>query len=112
MQIKRSKSQDMNLHWLKDKESREQLLTKLEKRFNNKVDYFTKHHTINNHKISYPTYVRDTINSQRLQLNTIYINNIHIRLQECVNYTSKGNLTTRMRTSNESNPGGKFTVQD
>ena len=83
MQMKRSKSWDINLHWLRDRGIREQCLIKWEKGSSNKVDYFTKHHTINHHKISCPKYVRDTNNLLRSQLNTIYEQDTHKTTRMC-----------------------------
>ena len=61
MQMKRSKTWDMHLHWLRDKTKQKFFSVYWDKGANNHADYFTKHHptvhhrTIRNSKI----YVRD-----------------------------------------------------
>ena len=83
MEMKRSKSWDINLHWLQDRENRKQFKVLWKKGADNAVDYFTKHHTINHHKVSQPKYVRDTINCLRSQLTTICEQDTHKTSRVC-----------------------------
>ena len=44
IQMKKSKSWDMNLHWLRDRQNQKQFLLTWEQGLKNLADYFTKHH--------------------------------------------------------------------
>ena len=46
IQMKRSKSWDMNLHWLRNKEFLKKFKILWDKGEHNGADYFTKHHSI------------------------------------------------------------------
>ena len=61
MQMKRSKTWDMHLHWLRDKEKQKQFKVIWDKGSNNKTDYFTKHHPTIHHRRMQNTkmYVQD-----------------------------------------------------
>ena len=61
IQMKKSKSWDMHLHWLRDQELRNKLKIQWEKGKLNTSDYFTKHHAISHHRKQRPLYVRDAI---------------------------------------------------
>ena len=56
---KRSKSWDMRLFWLRDKERLKQFQFHWERGVNNKADYFTKHHTAKHHREIRALYVQD-----------------------------------------------------
>ena len=58
IQMKRSKSWDMNLHWLRDKEFLKQFKILWGKGEHNGADYFTKHHSIKHHRLTRSDYVR------------------------------------------------------
>ena len=73
MQLKKSKSWDMNLHWLRDRENTKYFNVHWEKGIYNTSDYFTKHHPISHHRNERPKYVRDMINLLRTNLNAIYM---------------------------------------
>ena len=60
MQLKKSKSWDMHLHWLRDRENRKHFKVVWHKGKDSKADYFTKHHSIVQHRQTRPRYVRDT----------------------------------------------------
>ena len=62
MVMKRSKSWDMNLHWLRDKEVQKHFNIHWEKGSGNGGDYFTKHHPTIHHRQQRSRYVRDTLN--------------------------------------------------
>ena len=57
MQMKRSKSWDMRLHWLRDRSLRDEFKVIWDKGINNLADYFTKHFTAEDHRRVWPTYV-------------------------------------------------------
>ena len=59
IQLKKSKSWDMHLHWLRDRENRNQFKVNWLKGKDIKADYFTKHHSIVHHRRTRPKYVRD-----------------------------------------------------
>ena len=61
MQMKRSKSWDMHLHWLRDRETREHFNVIWERGLDNRVDYFTKHHPTVHHRIQRKNYIRDKV---------------------------------------------------
>ena len=65
MQMKRSKSWDMHLHWLRDREARNHFDVMWEKGLDNKVDYFTKHHPTVHHRAQRPNYIRDKVDHYR-----------------------------------------------
>ena len=56
---KKSKSWDMRLCWLRNRELQSQFKVFGERGSKNEADYFTKHHPINYHRTIRPTYVRD-----------------------------------------------------
>ena len=56
MQLKISKSWDMNLHWLGDEENRKQFKVLLNEGKDNSGDYFIKHHTIVHYRHTRPRY--------------------------------------------------------
>ena len=62
MFMKRSKSWDMNLHWLRDKEVEQHLNIHYEKDSGNGCDYFTKHHPTIHYRQQRSKYVRDVLN--------------------------------------------------
>ena len=84
MQLKKSKSWDMNLHWLRDRENNKEFKVHWERGIYNTSDYFTKHHSISHHKNERPKYIKDKINALSSDLNLIF-NNTHVGLQGCVN---------------------------
>jgi hypothetical protein len=49
IQPKRTKAMDMQLHWLRDRESQDQFKIYWQPGKTNLVDYFTKHHLLPNH---------------------------------------------------------------
>ena len=57
--MKKSKSWDMNLHWLRDKETLNDFKIIWDKGKNNGTDYFTKNHPIIHHRRMRPKYIRD-----------------------------------------------------
>jgi hypothetical protein len=61
MQMKKSKTWDMHLHWLRDKEKQKYFNVFWDKGSNNYADYFTKHHPIIHHRRirNERTYIRD-----------------------------------------------------
>ena len=72
IQLKRSKSWDMNLHWLRDRETRKHFNIIWEHGKNNKGDYFTKHHPIIHHRKERKNYVKDIVNNMFSNLKNIY----------------------------------------
>ena len=56
----------MKLHWLCDKQNSEQFVFPWDKRTLNKVDHFTKHHSIPHHRQMRPKYVLNTIQENLL----------------------------------------------
>ena len=62
IQMKRSKSWDMNFYWLRDKKALKEFNIIWEKRSAHDVDYFTKHHATVHHRAVRPQYIRDCIN--------------------------------------------------
>ena len=63
IQLKKSKSWDMHMHWLRDREQRKHFLVKYGKGKDNDSDYFTKHHPTTHHLTERKKFVRDVINS-------------------------------------------------
>ena len=61
IQLKKSKSWDMNFHWLRDKELQNKIKVVWKKGKANNADYFTKHHAIKHQRKTRPTYIKDTI---------------------------------------------------
>ena len=53
----------MNLHWLRDRETKKYLQVIWSKGSNNKTDYFTKTHPTPYHRAQRPNYVQDFITS-------------------------------------------------
>ena len=62
IQMKRSKSWDMNFHWLRDKETMKEINVNWGKGKDNFADYFTKHHSIVHHRRMRPIYIKDIMN--------------------------------------------------
>ena len=72
IQLKRSKSWDMNLHWLRDRETKKQFKILLNKGIDNTADYFTKtSHTTLHHRQKRPLYIRDMVNALFCDLKNI-----------------------------------------
>ena len=61
IQMKRSKSWDMNFHWLRDKETLKEIDIAWGKGTENYADYFTKHHSLVHHRKMRSIYIRDII---------------------------------------------------
>ena len=61
IQMKRSKSWDMNFHWLRDKETLKEINIAWKKGDENYADYFTKHHSLVHHRKMRLIYIRDII---------------------------------------------------
>ena len=76
IQLKKSKSWDMNLHWLREKELLKKIKIKWDKGVNNTGDYFTKHHSITHHRKMRPFYVKDLIQKVNSIYHTLLIKNI------------------------------------
>jgi len=70
--MKKSKSWDMNLHWLRDKEVQKYFKIFWEKGSGNGGDYFTKHHPTIHHRTQRGRYVRDTLNMLSCNIASIY----------------------------------------
>ena len=82
MQMKRSKTWDMHLHWLRDKENKNHFKVFWDKGSNNGADYFTKHHaTIHHRKVrSLRQYIRDVYSDLRKSINILASNRNVINL--------------------------------
>ena len=61
IQLKRSKSWDMNLHWLRNREHRKQFRIEWQKGSGNTADYHTKHHPTTHHRQMRSKYIRDVV---------------------------------------------------
>ena len=61
IQMKKSKSWDMRLCWLRDRELQSQFKVFWERGSKNDADYFTKHHPIKYHRSIRSTYVHDRV---------------------------------------------------
>ena len=72
MVMKKSKSWDMNLHWLRDKEAQKYFKIFWEKGSGNGGDYFTKHHPTIHHRSQRGRYVRDALNMLSNNIASIY----------------------------------------
>ena len=59
IQLKKSKSWDMRMHWVRDKQQQGEFDVYWESGPNNNVDYYTKHHVIKHHRAKRPLYVID-----------------------------------------------------
>ena len=59
MQLKKSKSWDMNLHWLRDREHHKHFKIRWHRGKDSNADYFTKHHSTVHHRQTRAKYVRD-----------------------------------------------------
>ena len=57
--MKRSKSWDMNMHWLRGREEREHFRVQWKKGIDIAADYFTKHHPTVHHRGERKKYIRD-----------------------------------------------------
>ena len=86
MQLKKSKSWDMSLHWLRDREKQKQFKVQWKKGADIPADYFTKHHTVTHHRNMRGKFVRDSINILVNNLSFIYCKT-NMGLQGCVNPT-------------------------
>ena len=75
MVMKRSKSWDMNLHWLRDKEVQKHFNIHWEKGSENGGDYFTKHHPTIHHRQQRSRYVRDTLSLLSHNIASLYNKN-------------------------------------
>ena len=71
MQMKKSKTWDMHLHWLRDKEKQNFFNVFWDKGSNQGADYFTKHHP--------------TIHHRRIRDSFQYIRDVHDAVQNKVN---------------------------
>ena len=60
--LKKSKSWDMRVYWLRDRENQKQFRTYWKKGVENNADYFTKHHPTPHHQQMRSRYVIDKIN--------------------------------------------------
>ena len=72
IQIKKSKSWDMNLHWLRDRENHNQFKVVWQKGSGNGADYHTKHHPTVHHKVMRPKYIRDVLSLLTSNLRQIF----------------------------------------
>ena len=72
-----SKSWDMNLHWLRDKENQKEFLLTWEKGSKNLADYFTKHHPTVHLRKMRKQHIRDVVLDTHAKFNMI-INNMMI----------------------------------
>ena len=72
MQMKKSKTWDMQLHWLRDKELHKDFSVYWDKGSENGADYFTKHHTITHHRKSRHKYIRDEFSSLQHKFFSIF----------------------------------------
>ena len=61
IQLKKSKSWDMNMHWLRDREHQKQFTVTWEKGSGNKADYHSKHHPTVHHRNTRSKYIRDVV---------------------------------------------------
>ena len=77
MVMKKSKSWDMNLHWLRDKETQTYLKIHYEKGSGNGGDYFTEHHPTIHHRGQRKRYMTDTICMLSSSISSIYNTNDH-----------------------------------
>ena len=73
MQLKKSKSWDMHLHWLRDRENRQNFKVKWTQGKSNTADYFTKHHSVPHHRTVRNRYVTDLLNHLRQDITNIHI---------------------------------------
>ena len=69
--LKKSKTWDMRLHWLRDREAQRQFQFFWEKGNCNYADYFTKHHPVSHHKTIRSTYVQDKEKNDTEKLNLL-----------------------------------------
>lgn len=80
IQMKKSKSWDMNLHWLRDRENQKQFNIQWGKGSHNGADYFTKtSHTLTHHRKTRSCYIRDVINfatSQVQQRSLLFLSHV------------------------------------
>ena len=84
--MKRSKSWDMRVHWLRDKESQQHIDVQWERCDANNSDYHTKHHPIKHHRNIRSRYVLDKINilTQNICANIDSITTSSVRLLRLV----------------------------
>ena len=85
MQMKRSKTWDMHLHWLCDKEKHKQFKVFWDKGINQGADYFTKHHPIIHHRhirLS-KKYIRDFHGELRSHLKSNMSNVSQVTVRVC-----------------------------
>ena len=72
MQMKKSKTWDMQLHWLRDKENNKDFQVFWDKGANQGADYFTKHHPTIHHRKMRSQYIRDTAICLKNEVNLIF----------------------------------------
>ena len=75
IQMKKSKSWDMELHWLRDKKITKFIKVFWDKGTNNGGDYFTKHHATSRHWHIWQQrkYIRDTHTDLKHKINSIFL---------------------------------------
>ena len=69
--LKTSKSWDMRVYWLRDREDQKPYRTYWKKGIENNADYFTKHHPVSHHKYMRGRYVLDKMNHVRQILSSL-----------------------------------------
>ena len=88
MKMRRSKTWDKNLHWLRDREAQQHFNIYWDKGKNNHGDYFTKHHPPNYHRSMRAQYLQicSFISSQNKFFSQLQqdISQIHTHVQGCV----------------------------
>ena len=83
MQMKKSKTWDMYLHWLRNKENKKNFKVQWDKGSNNDADYFTKHHPTIHHRKLRSKFVRDLLSE---------VTNEILTLSVCTSRESEGML--------------------
>ena len=74
IQLKKAKSWDMHLHWLRDRENRKQFDVIWKKRTNNGADYFTHvNFPTTYHRHTRSRYIQDALNILSEKLNVIHL---------------------------------------
>ena len=68
--MKCSKSWDMHLHWLGDRETRERFNDILKKGLDNRVDDFTKHHPTVYHRVQRKIILETKFNQHAINVTT------------------------------------------
>ena len=89
MQMKQSKSWDIQLHWLRDEPNQDIFRVFWDKGPNNGADYFTKHHPTVHHRTiqTERNYVQDMHSDLRQKINLIFSQKMskNTSPQGCVN---------------------------